>query len=166
MLSKNNAVKNPLTGSNGKQQNTPAPYKTGVGIGTPLKSEATQTPKASFLLSFYMHALSMVGCMGLTPVRLVTLDASSSNSVQSTASEFGTSGGGYIPTSKEVAFMATTPTLAHAQTAFIWRFIAFGASEPQIINVTAWTEREARDRCPSGCVAVFAARIRQGVNYV
>ncbi|HFP3812789.1 TPA: host cell division inhibitor Icd-like protein [Escherichia coli] len=62
--------------------------------------------------------------------------------------------------------MATTPTLAHAQTAFIWRFIAFGASEPQIINVTAWTEREARDRCPSGCVAVFAARIRQGVNYV
>ncbi|ENX6954271.1 host cell division inhibitor Icd-like protein, partial [Escherichia coli] len=27
----------------------------------------------------------------------------------------------------------------------------------------AWTEREARSRCPSGCVAVFAARIRQGV---
>ncbi|HGC5587760.1 TPA: host cell division inhibitor Icd-like protein, partial [Escherichia coli] len=25
------------------------------------------------------------------------------------------------------------------------------------------TEREARDRCPSGCVAVFAARIRQEV---
>ncbi|WP_115448011.1 host cell division inhibitor Icd-like protein, partial [Escherichia coli] len=26
-----------------------------------------------------------------------------------------------------------------------------------------WTEREARSRCPSGCVAVFVARIRQGV---
>ncbi|HIA7489925.1 TPA: host cell division inhibitor Icd-like protein, partial [Escherichia coli] len=27
-------------------------------------------------------------------------------------------------------------------------------------------EREARNRCPSGCVAVFAARIRQGVAHV
>ncbi|MDS1617164.1 host cell division inhibitor Icd-like protein [Escherichia coli] len=61
--------------------------------------------------------------------------------------------------------MATTPTLVHSQSAFIWRFIAFGASEPQIIHVTAWTEREARNRCPAGCVAVFAARIRQGVTY-
>ncbi|HFO4068819.1 TPA: host cell division inhibitor Icd-like protein [Escherichia coli] len=57
--------------------------------------------------------------------------------------------------------MATTPALVHSQTAFIWRFIIFGASESQIIHVTAWTEREARSRCPSGCVAVFAARIRR-----
>ncbi|EOM5757532.1 host cell division inhibitor Icd-like protein [Escherichia coli] len=61
--------------------------------------------------------------------------------------------------------MATTPTLVHSQTAFIWRFIIFGASESQIIHVTAWTEREARSRCPSGCVAVFAARIRQGSHH-
>lgn len=60
----------------------------------------------------------------------------------------------------------TTPTLAYTQNAFIWRFIAFGASERQIIHVTAWTEREARNRCPSGCIAVFAARIRQGVAHV
>ncbi|ELS9162902.1 host cell division inhibitor Icd-like protein [Shigella boydii] len=39
------------------------------------------------------------------------------------------------------------------------------AGESQIIHVTAWTEREARSRCPSGCVAVFAARIRQGETY-
>ncbi|ENG2690241.1 host cell division inhibitor Icd-like protein, partial [Escherichia coli] len=26
-------------------------------------------------------------------------------------------------------------------------------------------EREARSRCPSGCVAVFAARIRQGSHH-
>lgn len=58
--------------------------------------------------------------------------------------------------------MATIPTLVHSQTAFLWRFIIFGASDHQIIHVTAWTEREARNRCPSGCVAVFAARIRQG----
>ncbi len=55
-----------------------------------------------------------------------------------------------------------TPRLAHTQTAFVWRFLALSAGESQIIHVTAWTEREARNRCPSGCVAVFAARIRQG----
>ncbi|EGO7541831.1 host cell division inhibitor Icd-like protein [Escherichia coli] len=54
-----------------------------------------------------------------------------------------------------------TPRLAHTQTAFVWRFLALSAGESQIIHVTAWTEREARNRCPSGCVAVFAARIRQ-----
>ncbi|HFI9484735.1 TPA: host cell division inhibitor Icd-like protein [Escherichia coli] len=54
-----------------------------------------------------------------------------------------------------------TPRLAHTQTAFVWRFLALSAGESQIIHVTAWTEREARNRFPSGCVAVFAARIRQ-----
>ncbi|ELW16617.1 hypothetical protein EC71982_1845, partial [Escherichia coli 7.1982] len=53
------------------------------------------------------------------------------------------------------------PHLVHTQTAFVWRFLALSAGESQIIHVTAWTEREARNRCPSGCVAVFAARIRQ-----
>ncbi|EES5762582.1 host cell division inhibitor Icd-like protein [Escherichia coli] len=57
------------------------------------------------------------------------------------------------------------PHLVHTQTAFVWRFIAVGASDRQIIHVTAWTEREARNRCPSGCVAVFAARIRQGAHH-
>ena len=52
------------------------------------------------------------------------------------------------------------PHLVHTQTAFVWRFLALSAGESQIIHVTAWTEREARNRCPSGCVAVFAARIR------
>ncbi len=57
------------------------------------------------------------------------------------------------------------PHLVHTQTAFVWRFLALSAGESQIIHVTAWTEREARNRCPSGCVAVFAARIRQGVAH-
>ncbi|EIX2471716.1 host cell division inhibitor Icd-like protein, partial [Escherichia coli] len=48
---------------------------------------------------------------------------------------------------------------------FIWRFITVGTSERQIIHVTAWTEREARNRCPSGCVAVFAAKIRQEASH-
>lgn len=57
------------------------------------------------------------------------------------------------------------PHLVHTQTAFVWRFLALSAGEYQIIHVTAWTEREARNRCPSGCVAVFAARIRQEVRH-
>lgn len=57
------------------------------------------------------------------------------------------------------------PHLVHTQTAFVWRFLALSAGESQIIHVTAWTEREARSRCPSGCVAVFAAKIRQGVSH-
>lgn len=57
------------------------------------------------------------------------------------------------------------PHLVHTQTAFVWRFLALSAGESQIIHVTAWTEREARNRCPSGCVAVFAARIRQEVRH-
>ncbi|EIG5754522.1 host cell division inhibitor Icd-like protein, partial [Escherichia coli] len=48
-----------------------------------------------------------------------------------------------------------TPHLVHTQTAFVWRFLALSVGESQIIHVTAWTEREARNLCPSGCVAVF-----------
>ncbi|HIE7866251.1 TPA: host cell division inhibitor Icd-like protein [Salmonella enterica] len=142
-----------------------APHKTGVGIGLPLTIEAIQTPHASFFVSAHTHTYTMVGCMGLPSGRLVPLIASKANSVQSTASKIGLLGGGYIPSIKEAANMATIPTLVHSQTAFIWRFIIFGASESQIIHVIAWTEREARNRCPSGCVAVFAARIRQEAGH-
>lgn len=48
------------------------PYKTGIGIATPLKQKATHDAPASFLLSVHTHTLSMVGCMGLTSVRLVS----------------------------------------------------------------------------------------------
>ncbi|EIG6111027.1 host cell division inhibitor Icd-like protein [Escherichia coli] len=158
-------VKNQLIATSKNGYDSRAPHKTGAGIATPLTIEAIQTPQASFFVSAHTHTYTMVGCMGLTSVRLVPLIASCSNPVQSTASELATSCGGYIPSIKEAANMATTPTLVHSQTAFIWRFIAFGASEHQIIHVTAWTEREARSRCPSGCVAVFAARIRQGSHH-
>ncbi|HBC3153258.1 TPA: host cell division inhibitor Icd-like protein [Escherichia coli O146] len=160
-LALNIGEKNQLIASIKNGYDSRAPHKTGAGIATPLTIEAIQTPQASFFVSAHTHTYTMVGCMGLTSVRLVPLIASCSNPVQSTASELATSCGGYIPSIKEAANMATTPTLVHSQTAFIWRFIIFGTSERQIIHVTAWTEREARSRCPSGCVAVFAARIRR-----
>ncbi|HEA8560684.1 TPA: host cell division inhibitor Icd-like protein [Escherichia coli] len=159
-------VKNQLIATSKNGYDSRAPHKTGAGILTPLEIKAIHDAPASFFVSTHTHTLSMVGCMGPTSVGLVPFIASCENPVQSTASELLTSCGGYIPTIKEAANMATIPTLVHSQTAFLWRFIAFGASEHQIIHVTAWTEREARSRCPSGCVAVFAARIRQEVCHV
>lgn len=61
--------------------------------------------------------------------------------------------------------MATIPALAHTQNAFIWRFIIVNPSDYRVVHVVASTEREARNCCPSGCVAVFAARIHQGVRH-
>lgn len=164
-LALNIGEKNQLIASVENSYDSRAPHKTGAGILTPLEIKAIHDAPASFFVSTHTHTLSMVGCMGPTSVGLVPFIASCENPVQSTASELLTSCGGYIPTIKEAANMATIPTLVHSQTAFLWRFIAFGASDHQIIHVTAWTEREARSRCPSGCIAVFAARIRQGETY-
>jgi len=141
-----------------------APYKAGAGIGVLGKTEAHNTRPACFFVP-HSHTLSMVGCTGAEQSAPVSSVSGYANPVQSATSEIGVSGGGYLNHTEEAANMATIPTLVHSQTAFLWRFIIFGASEHQIIHVTAWTEREARNRCPSGCVAVFAARIRQGETY-
>lgn len=141
-----------------------APAKSGAGIGVLVFNEAHNTRPACFFVPD-SHTLSMVGCMGAEQSAPGSSLTGYANPVQSTASEIGVSCGGFIKPNEEAANMATIPTLIHSQTAFIWRFIIFGASESQIIHVTAWTEREARNHCPSGCVAVFAARIRQEVRH-
>ena len=79
-----------------------APYKAGAGIGVLVFNEAHNTRPACFFVPD-SHTLSMVGCMGLPSGRLVTLDASKANSVQSTASKIGLLGGGYKPSIKEAA---------------------------------------------------------------
>ena len=136
------------------------PYKTGIGITTPQELEAIHDAPASFFVSAHTHTSTMVGCMGPTSVGLVSSNASCGNPVQSTASELTTSGGGYNPKVRGAFHMAVS-----ARPYLVWRFIAVGASDHQIIHVTAWTELEARNRCPSGCVAVFAARIRQEASH-
>ncbi|EFJ3914629.1 ash family protein, partial [Escherichia coli] len=127
--------------------------KTGAGIGLPLKSKAIQTPLASFFVSAYTHTSTMVGCMGLPSGRLVTLDASKANSVQSTASKIGLFCGGYIPTSKEAANMATIPTPTHPE--FIWRF--YSCQKRHYHFVIAPTEDEARSQLPDA-PCIFSAR--------
>lgn len=49
----------------------------------------------------------------------------------------------------------------HTQThpKYQYRFLALSATGRNVIHITASTEREARNRCPSGCVAVFAGRL-------
>ncbi|ENA5420067.1 TPA: ash family protein [Escherichia coli] len=157
--------KNQLIATASQGYDLPAPAKSGAGIGVLEMSKAIYDAPASFLSSAFAHIKVMVGWAGASSEAPVPFDAGYANPVQSTASEIGVSCGGNSSLSKEAANMATIPTLVHSQTAFIWRFIIFGASESQIVHVTAWTEREARNRCPSGCVAVFAARIRQGVSH-
>ncbi|EHP6214049.1 host cell division inhibitor Icd-like protein [Escherichia coli] len=140
-----------------------APAKSGAGIGLPLKSKAIQTPLASFFVSAYTHTSTMVGCMGLPSGRLVTLDASKANSVQSTASKIGLFCGGYIPTSKEAANMATTPT---QNPQFIWLIAAVRRDMPTITakihHIAAETEQEARRILARDHVCFFAGRIRTG----
>ncbi|HEL8025743.1 TPA: host cell division inhibitor Icd-like protein [Escherichia coli] len=58
-----------------------------------------------------------------------------------------------------------TQRLAHTQTAFFWRFPALSTTQPRVINISATSEQEARQQSPDGCVMVFTARIRQGVNH-
>ncbi|EEZ3502974.1 ash family protein [Escherichia coli] len=149
------------TGKNGYDSR--APHKTGVGILTPLEIKAIQTPHASFFVSAHTHTYTMVGCTGLPSGRLVPFIASCENPVQSTASELLTSGGGYIPSIKEAATMATVPALAHSQTVFIWRFMQCHEKQTSLFTVTAATEREARAQLPHAHL-IFVARIRQGVG--
>ncbi|EOO9425118.1 host cell division inhibitor Icd-like protein [Escherichia coli] len=158
-------MKNLLIATASQGYDLPAPAKSGAGIGVLVFNEAHNTRPACFFVPD-SHTLSMVGCMGAEQSAPGSSLTGYANPVQSTASEIGVSCGGFINPNEEAANMATVPTLVHSQSAFIWRFIIFGASESQIIHVTAWTEREARNHCPSGCVAVFAARIRQGVHHV
>ncbi|EDU62686.1 conserved hypothetical protein [Escherichia coli 53638] len=158
-------MKNQLIATASQGYDSRAPYKTGAGISLLKTTEAHSTRPACFFVP-HSHTLSMVGCTGAEQSAPVSSVSGKANPVQSATSEISLLRGGYLNHTEEAANMATTPTLVHSQTAFIWRFIAFGASEHQIIHVTAWTEREARSRCPSGCVAVFAARIRQGVAHV
>ncbi len=54
---------------------------------------------------------------------------------------------------------------SHNLNKYIWRFIALSTAQPRVIHIEATSEQEARQQSPDGCVMVFAARIRQGVNY-
>lgn len=168
------------------------PYKTGIGRENPFNCKAINDARSVFfsasdlrhingvvycaypctIQSFHelhfaqRHQQTMVMLAGLPKGRPESLQSGFLTPASVTAlCERENSSGDVIYHCKEAATMATTPDLVHSQTAFIWRFITVGASERQIIHVTAWTEREARNRCPSGCVAVFAAKIRQEASH-
>ena len=65
----------------------------------------------------------------------------------------------------EVTVMADIQsTQTHPE--FTWRFLALDARTRSVIQITATTEREARDQAPVGCVMVFAGRLPvQGVSH-
>ncbi|HHY2030658.1 TPA: host cell division inhibitor Icd-like protein [Escherichia coli] len=135
------------------------PYKTGIGILTPLELEAIHDAPASFFVSAHTHTSTMVGCMGPTSVGLVSSNASCENPVQSTASELLTSGGGYNPKVRGAFHMAVS-----ARPYFVWRFMQCLTDSIAIFTVTAATEREARAQLPHAHL-IFVARIRQEVTH-
>ncbi|EJZ1758276.1 host cell division inhibitor Icd-like protein [Escherichia coli] len=53
---------------------------------------------------------------------------------------------------------------SHNLNKYIWRFIALSTAQPRVITIEAISEQEARQQSPTGCVMVFAARIRQEVR--
>ncbi|HEC4097785.1 TPA: host cell division inhibitor Icd-like protein [Escherichia coli] len=54
---------------------------------------------------------------------------------------------------------------SHNLNKYIWRFIALSTAQPRVITIEATSEQEARQQSPTGCVMVFAARIRQGSHH-
>lgn len=96
-----------------------APYKAGAGIGTPELIKAIYDAPASFLSSALTHARIMVGWAGEPKGSPVSLITGSSNPVQFTTSEIGTSGGGSFSPIKEAAIMATIPALTQPEISII-----------------------------------------------
>ncbi|EFN4146242.1 host cell division inhibitor Icd-like protein [Escherichia coli] len=58
---------------------------------------------------------------------------------------------------------ADTLFIQKCENNFIWRFIALSTAQPRVITIEATSEQEARQQSPTGCVMIFAARIRQEV---
>lgn len=157
-------MKNQLIATASRGYDSCAPAKSGAGIGVLVFNEAHNMRPACFFVP-NSHTLSMVGCTGAEKSAPGSSLTGYANPVQSTASEIGVSCGGFINPNEEAANMATTPTLIHSQSAFIWRFIALSTAKPRVIHIVATSEQEARQQSPAGCVMVFTARIRQGVTY-
>ncbi|EMJ8567458.1 ash family protein [Escherichia coli] len=80
-----------------------SPAKSGVGIGVLHLHTATQTRRASFLLSQHNHTQIMVGCVGASHEAPVSVCAGYANPAQFTTSEIGVSGGEVISSHTEAA---------------------------------------------------------------
>ena len=101
--------------------------------------------------------------MGATFGRLVTLDASRPTPPVHRQQDWSFCGG-YIPTSKEAANMATIPTPTHPE--FIWRF--YSCQKRHYHFVIAPTEDEARSQLPDApCIfsARFSTDSRNSLSY-
>lgn len=129
-----------------------APAKSGVGIGVPVKLQATNDAPASFLLSALAHIQIMAGRMGESKDSPVSCNAGYANPVRSATHEIGVSGGGIRYPLQEAAVMATTPTQSHPVSArhnhvnkpfFVFRFWS-----PHLLmrDTIATSEKQARSR--------------------
>lgn len=151
-----------------------APAKSGVRIGVLELIKATyDAPSVFFCVVNLTHPFSgdmgiirvahevMVGWMGAEKSAPVSLITGYANPVQSTTSEIGVSGGGYISSIKEAAIMATT--LTQATPKFEFRFLALSRADMQArpcrVSVQAVTEKEARRALAPHFILSLAARL-------
>ncbi|HBA9512580.1 TPA: transcriptional regulator [Escherichia coli] len=102
-----------IENQNGWIYSAPAPHKTGVGIATPMFTNAHNRAQAVFLCVMHSHIQIMVGRAGQSQDWPGSLVTGCSNPVRLTTHEIATSGGELIKFTNEAAIMATTPTLSH-----------------------------------------------------
>ncbi|EOS1388378.1 TPA: Rha family transcriptional regulator [Escherichia coli O157] len=89
------------------------PYKTGVGIATPMMTTAHNRAQAVFLCVMHSHIQIMVGRAGQPQGWPVSVVTGCSNPARLTTHEIATSGGELFKLTIEAAIMATIPALSH-----------------------------------------------------
>lgn len=102
-----------IENQNGWNYSAPAPHKTGVGIATPMFTNAHNRAQAVFLCVMHSRIQIMVGRAGQSQDWPGSLVTGCSNPVRLTTHEIATSGGELIKFTNEAAIMATIPTLSH-----------------------------------------------------
>lgn len=102
-----------IENQNGGNYSAPAPHKTGVGIATPMFTNAHNRAQAVFLCVMHSRIQIMVGRAGQSQDWPGSLVTGCSNPVRLTTHEIATSGGELIKFTNEAAIMATVPTLSH-----------------------------------------------------
>ena len=103
----------------------------------------------------------MVAQAGLTSVRPVSFRAGISTPVWATTSGRGNSGGSVNRYLKEIAAMASIPTLSHPEFTFVFLAVRRTdyAARPFAVRTVATCERAARMKLVADFVLSFAARI-------
>lgn len=174
MFNKLNSVINFLRLANCSGYIRTVAAKSATGRGNPCNLKATpDAPRVFFCVRVFAHLLLlqrflcrcsyrvMVAQAGLASVRPVSFRAGISTPVWATTSGRGNSGGSVNRYLKEIAAMASIPTLSHPEFTFVFLAVRRTdyAARPFAVRTVATCERAARMKLVADFVLSFAARI-------